>query len=188
MHAFSLKNLRGQRQPLSRTKLLLTWSVLQRLRSVVSGIGNVPIPASAHQTFEMEGAILEQALAKSFRIGNEAINLYFHAYADFETPASKECKSDYPLALQVVVEGSGSSRGSDLRADQREDFRGRACGPTRIFLNSGANVRSNIRLSPLTWTCCQLAYRWMHSGAFCCLVLLPNFLLSSENRKSFKSG
>jgi hypothetical protein len=63
-----------------------------------------------------------------------------------------------------VVEGSGSSRGSDLRAEQPEDFRGRTCAPAAIFLISGGNVRSDISASPLTWTCCQLAYRSMHSS------------------------
>ena len=74
----------------SKQNRLRAWSVLQRLRSVISGIGNVPIPAPAHQTFEVEGEILEQALAKSFRIRNEAIKSLCSCVRRFRGASIKE--------------------------------------------------------------------------------------------------
>src|ERR1700686_2729426 len=57
----------------SKQSRVRAWNVLQRLRSLLSELGNVAIPPSAQKTFDAEGEILEKALTKSFRIRNEAI-------------------------------------------------------------------------------------------------------------------
>ena len=49
------------------------WNALQRLRLVLSEVGNVAIPAPTQKTFEAEGEILEHALTKSLHLRNEAI-------------------------------------------------------------------------------------------------------------------
>src|SRR6202022_1069346 len=55
----------------SKQSRLRAWNVLQRLRLLLSELGNVAIPPPAQKTFDAEGEILEQALTKSFRIRNE---------------------------------------------------------------------------------------------------------------------
>jgi hypothetical protein len=50
----------------SKQSRLRAWNVLQRLRLVLSDLGNVAIPPSAQKTFDAEGEILEHALTKVF--------------------------------------------------------------------------------------------------------------------------
>jgi hypothetical protein len=52
----------------SKQSRLRAWNALQRLRSVLSEVANVTIPASTQKTFDVEGEIPEHALTKSFRI------------------------------------------------------------------------------------------------------------------------
>ena len=57
----------------SKQSRLRAWSVLQRLRMVLSEMGSVVIPPAAQKTFDTEGEALEHALRKSFRLRNDAI-------------------------------------------------------------------------------------------------------------------
>ena len=57
----------------SKQSRLRAWSVLQRLRMVLSEMGSVAIPPPAQKTFDAEGEVLENALRKSFRLRNDAI-------------------------------------------------------------------------------------------------------------------
>src|ERR1700738_4510878 len=57
----------------SKQSRLRAWSVLQRLRMVLSEMGSVAIPSPAQKTFDAEGEALEHALRKSFRLRNDAI-------------------------------------------------------------------------------------------------------------------
>ena len=50
----------------SKQSRLCAWSVLQRLRMVLSEMGSVAIPPLAKKTFDAEGEALEHALRKSF--------------------------------------------------------------------------------------------------------------------------
>jgi hypothetical protein len=87
----------------SKQSRLRAWSVLQRLRSVLSEAGNIAIPPPAQKTFDVEGEILEQALTKSFRIRNETIRSLCSSVRRFRDATVKpECKSDYPHALQAL--------------------------------------------------------------------------------------
>jgi hypothetical protein len=85
----------------SKQSRLRAWNVLQRLRLVLSEAGNVTIPPPAQKTFEAEGAALEHALTKSFRMRNEAIKSLCSSVRRFRDATIKEeCKSDYPHALR----------------------------------------------------------------------------------------
>src|ERR1700689_499124 len=85
----------------SKQSRLRAWNVLQRLRLVLSDIGNVAIPPPTQKTFDAEGEILEHALTKSFRIRNEAIKSLSLSIRRFRDAAIKEeCKSDFTHALQ----------------------------------------------------------------------------------------
>jgi hypothetical protein len=87
----------------SKQSRLRAWSVLQRLRSVLSENGHVAIPPAAQKTFDAEGEILEHALTKSFRIRNEAIKNLCSSVCPFRDATLKEeCKGDYPHALQAL--------------------------------------------------------------------------------------
>jgi hypothetical protein len=55
----------------SKQSRLRAWNVLQRLRSLLSELGNVAIPPPAQKTFDAEGEALEHAMTKSFRVRNE---------------------------------------------------------------------------------------------------------------------
>jgi hypothetical protein len=82
---------------------LRAWNVLQRLRLVLSGNGNVAIPPPAQKTFDAEGEILEHALTKSFRIRDDAIKSLCSSVRRFRDATIKEeCKPDYPYALQAL--------------------------------------------------------------------------------------
>jgi hypothetical protein len=50
----------------SKQSRLRAGKALQRLRSVLSEVRNVAIPAPAQKTFDAEGEALEHALTKSF--------------------------------------------------------------------------------------------------------------------------
>ena len=87
----------------SKQSRLRAWNALQRLRSILSEVGNVAIPTPTQKTFEAEGEILEHALTKSFRIRNEAIKSLCSSVRRFRDATIKEeCKSDYPHALQAL--------------------------------------------------------------------------------------
>jgi hypothetical protein len=87
----------------SKQSRLRAWNALQRLRLVLSEVGNVAIPTPTQKTFEAEGEILEHALTKSFRIRNEAIKSLCSSVRRFRDATIKEeCKSDYPHALQAL--------------------------------------------------------------------------------------
>jgi hypothetical protein len=87
----------------SKQSRLRAWKALQRLRSVLSEVGNVAIPAPAQKTFDAEGELLEHALTKSFRIRNEAMKSLCSSVRRFRDATIKEeCKSDYPNALQAL--------------------------------------------------------------------------------------
>ena len=84
----------------SKQSRLRTWNVLQRIRLVLSEMGNVTIPPPT-QTFDAEGEILEHALTKSLRIRSEAIKSLRSSVRRFRDASIKEeRKSDYPHALQ----------------------------------------------------------------------------------------
>jgi hypothetical protein len=85
----------------SKQSRLRAWNVLQRIRLVLSQLGNTEIPAPAQRTFDAEGEILEHALAKSLRIRNQAIKSLCASVRRFRDATIKEeCKSD-PHALQA---------------------------------------------------------------------------------------
>jgi hypothetical protein len=83
----------------SKQSRLRAWNVLQRIRLVLSQLGNTQIPPPAQRTFDAEGEILEHALAKSLRIRNQAIKSLCASVRRFRDATIKEeCKSD-PHAL-----------------------------------------------------------------------------------------
>src|ERR1700726_3826112 len=87
----------------SKQRRLRAWNVLQRLRLVLSELGNVSIPPPAQKTFDAEGEALEHALTKSLRLGNEAIKSLCSSVRRFRDASVKpDCKSDYPHALQAL--------------------------------------------------------------------------------------
>jgi hypothetical protein len=87
----------------SKQSRLRAWNVLQRLRLVLSELGNAAIPSPAQKTFNAEGEVLEHALTKSFRIRNEAIKSLCSSVRRFRDATIKEeCKADYPHALQAL--------------------------------------------------------------------------------------
>jgi hypothetical protein len=95
----------------SRQSRLRAWNVLQRLRSLLSKLGNVAIQPPAQKTFKAEGEALEHALTQSFRIRNEAIVL-------ISTPISRHQRQTrmqkrLPARSSGVVESVGSGAGSD---------------------------------------------------------------------------
>ena len=87
----------------SKQSRLRAWSVLQRLRMVLSEVGSVAIPPPAQKTFDAEGEALEHALRKSFRLRNDAIKSLCSSVRRFRDATIKEeCKGDYPHALQAL--------------------------------------------------------------------------------------
>jgi hypothetical protein len=87
----------------SKRSRVRAWNAMQRLRSILSEMGSVPIPPPASKTFDAEGEILEQALTKSFRIRNEVIKSLCSSVRRFRDATVKEdCKRDYPHALQAL--------------------------------------------------------------------------------------
>jgi hypothetical protein len=87
----------------SKQSRLRAWNVLQRLRLLLSELGNVAIPPPSQKTFDAEGEILEHALTKSLHLRNEAIKNLCASVRRFRDATVKpECKSDYPHALQAL--------------------------------------------------------------------------------------
>ena len=87
----------------SKQSRLRAWSVLRRLRVVLSEMGSVAIPPPAQKTFDAEGEALENALRKSFRLRNDAIKSLCSSVRRFRDATIKEeCKGDYPQALQAL--------------------------------------------------------------------------------------
>ena len=87
----------------SKQSRLRAWSVLQRLRMVLSDMGSVAIPPPAQKTFYAEGETLEQSLKKSLRLRNDALKSLCSSVRRFRDATIKEeCKSDYPHALQAL--------------------------------------------------------------------------------------
>jgi hypothetical protein len=88
----------------SKQSRLRAWNVLQRLRAVLSDLGDAAIPSPAQKTFDTEGEILKHALTKCLRARNDAIKSLCSAVRRFRDATSKEdCKSDYPRALQAML-------------------------------------------------------------------------------------
>ena len=88
----------------SKQSRLRAWNVLQRLRLVLSELGNVAIPPPAQKTFDAEGEILEHALTRCFRARSDAIKNLCSAVRRFRDATLKErCKGDYPQALQAML-------------------------------------------------------------------------------------
>ena len=56
----AIQDLLDELEALKQSRLR-AWKALQRLRPVLSEVGNVAIPAPAQMTFNAEGDILEQA-------------------------------------------------------------------------------------------------------------------------------
>jgi hypothetical protein len=52
---------------------LHAWDALQKIRATISDLGNVAIAPPKRKTFEEEGALLDQTLAKALRERNKAI-------------------------------------------------------------------------------------------------------------------
>ena len=73
----------------SKQSRLRAWNALQRLRSLLSEMGNVAIPPPAQKAFDAEGEILEHALTKSFRIRNEPIKSLCSSVRRFRDAAIK---------------------------------------------------------------------------------------------------
>jgi hypothetical protein len=57
----------------SKQSRLRAWQVLQRLRAVLSDLGNVAIGPPKQKTFEAEGELLQRTLAKCLRERNGAL-------------------------------------------------------------------------------------------------------------------
>ena len=97
----AIQDLRGELEA-SKQSRLRAWSVLQRLRSLLSDLGNVAIPPPVQKTFDAEGEALEHVLTRSFRLRNDAIKSLCSSVRRFrDANIKKECKHDYPYALEV---------------------------------------------------------------------------------------
>jgi hypothetical protein len=95
----AIQDLLDELEALKQSRLR-AWKALQRLRPVLSEVGNVAIPAPAQMTFNAEGEILERALTKSFRIRNEAMKSLCSSVRRFRDATIKEeSKPDYPHAI-----------------------------------------------------------------------------------------
>jgi hypothetical protein len=53
----------------SKQSRLRAWAVLQRIRAILSELGNVVIDPPAQKTFDAEGALLEETLKSFYPIG-----------------------------------------------------------------------------------------------------------------------
>jgi hypothetical protein len=88
----------------SKQSRLRAWTALQRLRSVLSEMANVAIPAPTQKTFDAEGEILEHALTKSLHLRHEAIKSLCSSVRRFRDATIKvESKGDYPHALHALL-------------------------------------------------------------------------------------
>ena len=84
----------------SKQSRLRAWQVLQRLRAVLSELGNVAIPPPKQKTFDLEGEILEHALTKCLRTRNDALRNLCSSVRRFRDAT---LKGDYPQALQSIL-------------------------------------------------------------------------------------
>jgi putative SOS response-associated peptidase YedK len=131
----------------SKQSRLPAWNALQRLRSVLSEVGNVAIPAPAQKTFDAEGELLEHALTKSFRIRNEAMKSLCSSVRRFRDATIKEdCKSDYP-------ESPRSGGGSDpklthVRTIQTNHFGRRTCSPLSYRDSTATGFADSWNIAP----------------------------------------
>jgi hypothetical protein len=88
----------------SKQSRLRAWHVLQRLRAVLSELGNIAIPPPKQKTFDLEGEILEHALTKCLQTRNDALRNLCSSVRRFRDATLKEeCKGDYPQALQSML-------------------------------------------------------------------------------------
>jgi hypothetical protein len=92
----------------SKQSRLRAWSVLQRLRLVLSEMGSVAIPPPAQTTFDAEGEALEHALRKSFRRRND--------------PSHSCAIPLFPLVLSsTVFHTDGSFRGNAMENSGKQN-------------------------------------------------------------------
>ena len=98
----------------SKQSRLRAWSVLQRLRTVLSEVGNVTIPPPAQKTFDVEGEALEHALRKSFRLRNDALKSLCSSVRRFRDATIKEeIQTRLSGRPSGIVESARSARGSN---------------------------------------------------------------------------
>src|SRR5215468_6387746 len=86
----------------SKQSRLRAWTVLQRLRAVLSELGNVAIVPPPSKTFEAEGAILEWALLKCLHDRDAALRELAAAARRVDTAAFGEA-GDFAQAHQVLL-------------------------------------------------------------------------------------
>jgi hypothetical protein len=104
----------------SKQSRLRAWNVLQRLRTVLSEVGNVPISPPAQKTFEEEGETLEHALRKSIRLQNDAMKTLCSSVRRFRDATIKEeCKRDYPQSKIKTTQLRRLAIGIDSKLGQR---------------------------------------------------------------------
>jgi hypothetical protein len=98
----------------SKQSRLRACQVLQRLRAVLSDLGNVAIGPPKAKTFEAEGEILQRTLAKCLRERNEAIKGLVKTTRRFRDSIVKEdLQARLPARDARTVEGAGTGRGTD---------------------------------------------------------------------------
>jgi hypothetical protein len=114
----------------SKQSRLRAWNVLQRLRSVLSELGNIAIPAPAQKTFDAEGEILEHALTRSFRIRNEAIKSLCSSVRRFRDATIKEECHDH------------------VRTIQTNDFGRRTCSPLSYRDSTATDLPISWNIAP----------------------------------------
>jgi hypothetical protein len=102
----------------SKQSRLRGWNVLQRLRLLLSEMGNVAIPLPARKTFDAKGEILEHALAKSLHLQERGDQKSLF----FRTPPSKRNAKAIIRTLYSIVERVGSGRESDSESIQCADI------------------------------------------------------------------
>jgi hypothetical protein len=90
----AIQDLLDELEALKQSRMR-AWTVLQRLRSLLSDLGNVAIPPPAHKTFDAEGEALERALTNSFDLRNDAMKSLCSSVRRFQDATIKEeCKRD----------------------------------------------------------------------------------------------
>jgi hypothetical protein len=88
----------------SKQSRLRAWHVLQRLRAILSELGNVAISPPKQKTFELEGEMLEHALTKCLRTRNDALRNLCSSVRRFrDATLTDECRAEYPQALQSML-------------------------------------------------------------------------------------
>ena len=88
----------------SKLSRLRAWSVLQRLRVVLSELGNVAIPAPKQKTFDAEGGNLgtfpHEVFPRSERCHQKSVLRSTQVPRCYH---QGKCKGDYPQALQAML-------------------------------------------------------------------------------------